>query len=129
METKDPKALLIMKSAPNMDKRAEKFLNTIARNVKKERIDTLIDQKEKLEDEIESLLDFSLHTDLNKGQQPLTREDCEKRFDKAISLGYELKLISMELKIKRALYADYFGTEALNRDTEDDDDSLNGESI
>lgn len=102
------KALKIMRRAQSVEKRADKFSVTIARNLQKELIDTLIDQKEKLEDEIESILDFSLETNLNAGLKQITREEAEKRFKLAIEKGYQLKLLKVELKVKTKLYNKYF---------------------
>lgn len=106
------KALEIMRKAQSVEKRAGKFAVTIARNLQKEMIDTLVDQKEKLEDEIESVLDFSLVTDLNHGLKTITREEAERRFKTAMEKGYQLKLLKVELKVKRKLFKKYFDDDA-----------------
>jgi len=106
------KAAELLKNLPNIEQRAEKFAETVKRNLQKGLIDTLITKKETLEDTIDSKLDFSLHTDLNKGMLPVSREAAEVRFKEVINLRYELELVNMELTIKQDIFAEYFGTDA-----------------
>lgn len=103
------KAAELLKNMPNIEQRAEKFAETVKRNLQKSVIDELITKKERLEDDIDSKLDFSLHTDLNKGMLPVTREAAEQRFREVIDLRYRLELVSQELSIKQDIFNDYFG--------------------
>lgn len=102
------KALNIMKTAQSSGDRAQSFLETIKRNIQRDIIDVLITQKEKLEDELISLQDFSLEIDLNKGQTPITREEAELRFKRMIDCEYQLVLVNLELKTKQASFDSYF---------------------
>ena len=101
-------ALEIMKNVPAVIDRADKFLQTIKRNLQKSELDVLIDKKEAIEDKIAGLLDFSLNTDLNKGLQPISRDDCEDRFKKAMALEYQLILLNEEIAAKQEVFNKYF---------------------
>lgn len=105
------KAALLLKNMPNIEQRAEKFAETVKRNLQKSIIDELITKKENLEDQIDSKLDFSLHTDLNRGMQPVSREAAELRFREVIDLRYRLELVTQELAIKQDIFNDYFGSD------------------
>lgn len=102
------KALLIMQTVPSVNDRAEKFVQTIKRNLQKKVLDVLIDSREKLEDKIASLKDFSLNTDLNKGLQPIGREECEQRFEEIMGLEYKLILLNEEIDAKQEIFDDLF---------------------
>lgn len=106
--TASNKAALLLKNLPNLEQRAEKFAETVKRNLQKSLIDTLITKKENLEDTIDSKLDFSLNVDFNKGMHGITRENAEQRFDEVIDLRYRLELVSQELYIKQGIFNDYF---------------------
>lgn len=102
------KALDIMKTSSNTEQRAETYVGTIKRNLQKNLLDPLIDKKEKLEDTVTSLLDFSLQTDINKGVAMVTREEAEDRFAKVMQKEYELVLLNLEIKAKQASFDKYF---------------------
>lgn len=103
------KALDLMKSAPSVTERAQDFVKTIQRNLQKEILDTLIDEKEKIEDKITSQKDFTLHADLNAGRQPISREECERRFKTILTLEYDLDLLNEEIAVKQEIFNKYFG--------------------
>jgi len=103
------KAALLLKNMPNIEQRAEKFAETVKRNLQKSVLDALITKKESLEDLIDSKLDFSLNVDMNKGMTGVTREGAEQRFSEVIDLRYRLELVSQELAIKQDIFNDYFG--------------------
>jgi hypothetical protein len=103
------KAALLLKNMPNIEQRAEKFAETVKRNLQKSILDALITKKESLEDLIDSKLDFSLNVDMNKGMTGVTREGAEQRFSEVIELRYHLELVSQELAIKQDIFNDYFG--------------------
>lgn len=102
------KAKKIMQESASVKERAEQFTQTIRRNLKKSILDPLVDQREKLEDELASILDFSLEINVNKGLMPITREDSEKRFARAIQLEYDLKLLRLETEAKTEIFNTYF---------------------
>jgi len=106
--TASNKAALLLKNLPNLEQRAEKFAETVKRNLQKNLIDVLITKKENLEDTIDSKLDFSLNVDFNKGMSGITRENAEQRFAEVIDLRYRLELVSQELAIKQDIFNDYF---------------------
>lgn len=115
--TASNKAAELLKNMPNIEQRAEKFAETVKRNLQKSVIDELITKKESLEDQIDGKLDFSLHTDLNRGMLPVTREAAELRFREVIDLRYRLELVSQELAIKQDIFNDYFGSEPAKEET------------
>lgn len=119
VEAASNKAVQLLRTLPNIDERAEKFAETVKRNIQKDIIDTLIAKKENLEDQIDSKLDFSLHVDLNRGMLPITREAAEARFKEVIQLRYHLELVSQELAIKQQIFDDYFqsSSESIADDT------------
>jgi hypothetical protein len=102
------KALSIMQNVPSVNDRAGKFEATIKRNLQKSELDVLIDKREKIEDKIASLNDFSLNTDLNKGLQPIGREECEARFKQVMLHEYELELLNEEIDAKQEIFNKYF---------------------
>lgn len=102
------KALEIMKTSSNTEQRAETYVGTIKRNLQKSILDPLIDKKEKLDDAVTSLLDFSLQTDINKGVAMVTREEAEDRFAKVLQKEYELVLLNLEIKAKQTSFDKYF---------------------
>lgn len=103
------KAAQLLRSIPNIEERAERFAQTIKRNLYQKKIVALITRKEELEDKIDSLRDFSLHVDFNKGMTPVSRESAEKKFEEIIDATYALELLTMELTIKRNVFIEYFG--------------------
>lgn len=107
------KALKIMQESTSVINRAGEYATTIHRHLKRSIIDALTDEKDKLVDEISSQLDFSLQTDLNRGVQPLTRDECEKRFNRVQELEYQLVLLNLEIAAKERIFAKYFADEAV----------------
>jgi hypothetical protein len=107
------KALDLMKTAVSVEDRAENFVTSITRNLKKQILDPLTDKKDQMEDKIKSLMDFSLATDLNRGVLPITREEAEDRFRQALALEYNLKLLALETEAKTDLFTEYFGKDAI----------------
>lgn len=103
------KALEIMRSVVPVDKKAETYALTIKRNLQKQIIDPLIDKKEKLEDDIESAMDFSLNVNINEGMSPITREQAEERFKRVQGLEYQLVMLNLEMKAKLEIFNRYFG--------------------
>lgn len=106
------KALDLMKTAVSVEERAENFVTSITRNLKKQILDPLTDKKEQMEDKIKTLMDFSLVTDMNKGAYPITREEAEDRFKQVMVLEYSLKMLALETTAKTEIFNEYFGTDA-----------------
>jgi len=102
------KAVNLLKETTPVKERAEKYAVTIKRNLKTTCIDPVILQIEKLEVKLDTLLDFSLDIDLNKGIKPITCEEAEDRFKEVLNIEYELVLLRAELKAKQAIYDEYF---------------------
>jgi len=103
------KALELLKTNTGVAERAENYVSSVKRNIQRDVIDALTAKKEKIDDELFELKNFSLETDANKGVIEMKREDVEKRFRKIIDLEYELKLVSLELTAKRESFEKYFG--------------------
>lgn len=106
------KALNILSTVKSVKDRAQSYSETISRELKRTVLDPLIIKKERLEDEIASLEDFSLQTDHNKGQAQMSREDCQKRFTQIIETKWELCLVQKELEEKTKYFNEYFDNES-----------------
>ena len=109
MANKSTKAIDLLKSNKSVSERAESYLVSIERDLKRDVIDALQVRKEKIEDSLFELKDFTLETDVNKGNVRMTKEDCKRRFEKIIDLEFELTLVEQELKIKSESFDKYFG--------------------
>jgi predicted polyphosphate/ATP-dependent NAD kinase len=105
------KALQLLKTNPSVQERAEAYVKSIKRDLQKEVIDTLITTKEKAEDQLFELKNFTLDTNVNQGLAQMTKEDCKKRFKNIIEFEYQLILLEAELKVKQASFDKYFGDE------------------
>jgi archaellum component FlaC len=103
------KALELLKTNTGVAERAENYVSSVKRNIQRDVIDALTSKKEKIDDELFELKNFSLETDANKGVIEMKREDVEKRFRKIIDLEYELKLVTLELTAKQESFEKYFG--------------------
>lgn len=103
------KAVDIMKKSVSASEKAEKYGKRIKRNLKIAILDAMNIQKEQIEDKIDNLQEFSLDTDLNRGQRPVTAEECEKRFAEIILLRRNLKLLELEIKETTKIFNEYFG--------------------
>lgn len=103
------KALELLKTNTGVAERAENYVSSVKRNIQRDVIDALTAKKEKIDDELFELKNFSLETDANKGVIEMKREDVEKRFRKIIDLEYELKLVNLELTAKQESFEKYFG--------------------
>ena len=102
------KALELLKTNTGVAERADNYVSSIKRNIQRDVIDALTSKKEKIDDELFELKNFSLETDANSGVIEMKREDIEKRFRKIIDLEYELKLVSLELTAKQESFERYF---------------------
>ena len=103
------KALELLKTNTGVAERAENYVSSVKRNIQRDVIDALTAKKEKIDDELFELKNFSLETDANKGVIEMKREDVEKRFRKIIDREYELKLVNLELTAKQESFEKYFG--------------------
>lgn len=110
-QTKVPFALKIMQENKSVEDRSLSFIVSVERSIMREIIDPLIIKKEKLEQQILDLKDFSLDTDINKGRQRVTAEDCEKRFKAIFKAEYDLELLNLEIDSMKGIYDKYFKVE------------------
>jgi hypothetical protein len=101
-------ALEILRKSQSTEDRALNYLDSIKRNLKRDVIDELMTRKDKLDDKLFALKDFSLETDINRGVNQITRDEAEKRFKEIIELEFELELLEAELKSKTKSYQKYF---------------------
>ncbi len=108
MATKESKALELLKTNKSVSERAENYIISVKRNLQRDVIDSLVQKKESMEDELFELTNFSLETDVNRGFQAMTKESVEARFKKVIDLEYRLKLVELELKTKQESFDKYF---------------------
>lgn len=107
-ESKESKALELLKTNKSVSERAENYIISVKRNLQRDVIDALVQKKEAMEDELFELTNFSLETDVNRGFQAMTKESVEARFKKVIDLEYRLKLVELELKTKQESFDKYF---------------------
>jgi hypothetical protein len=107
-ESKESKALELLKTNKSVSERAENYIISVKRNLQRDVIDSLVQKKESMEDELFELTNFSLETDVNRGFQAMTKESVEARFKKVIDLEYRLKLVELELKTKQESFDKYF---------------------
>ncbi len=105
------KALNLLKTNKTVSERASNYVVSIQRNIQRDVIDQLIARKEKIEQDLFDLADFTLDTNLNAGQKRMTKEDCEERFKRIIDLEYQLTIVGYELEIKQKSFNKYFGEE------------------
>lgn len=110
------KATELLQSSMTTTKRAEEFAKSAKRNLQRDIIDTLNDRKDKITDELFTLKDFSLKTDVNAGVIAITRDDAEARFKKIIQLEYELDLLNAELGAKLKSFNNLFSDETTQED-------------
>lgn len=92
----------------NTENRATSFTESIKRNLQRKKIDSLIDERDKLTDQIFQNTDFSLKTDINSGVKAITREDAEKRIEDAMDLELKLVFVEIELKEMQSIFDKYF---------------------
>jgi hypothetical protein len=102
------KALELLKTNKTISQRAEKYHESIKRNIQRDILDKLTADIENMEDVLFELTDFVLDTNINRGLAQMTKEDCEKRFKKIIETEFELELLKQEQKIKKVIYEKYF---------------------
>lgn len=102
-------AFTMMKKNRSVSERAQSYFESTKREIQRNIIDKLIERKEKFEDELFELTNFSLETNLNSGLRQMTKEDCTKRFSRIIDIEYELKLVELELESKQKSFDKYFG--------------------
>ena len=102
-------AYTLLEKNKTVKERADFYHSAIQRNLQRNVIDTLIEKRDALKDELFDKSNFSLDTNLNAGQRTMTKEDCENRFARIIDIEYELELIELELESKQAIFTKYFG--------------------
>ena len=114
------KALNLMKSKQTLQEKAKEFLPSVRREVRKQFLEELKGKIENIEDKISDAKEFSLTTNLNKGQTGSTRAECKDKFIDILSLEYDLKLAKAELAAKKELFEDYFGTDTAGEEEDED---------
>lgn len=103
------KAEDLLKTNKTVAERATNYASSMKRNIQRDVIDALISKKEKMDDELFELTNFTLDTNINQGIRQMTKETCEERFKRIIQIEYELVLLNMELKVKQESFDKYFG--------------------
>ncbi len=102
------KALELLKTNKTVIERAENYAIAVKRSLQRDIIDKLVEEKEKLDEELFELTNFTLNTNLNQGLKMMTKDDCEARFKRIIEVEYELELTNRELEIKQKSFDKYF---------------------
>ena len=102
-------AYSLLEKNKTVKERAEFYHSSIQRNLQRLVIDSLIERRDSLQDELFDKSNFSLDTNLNAGQRTMTKEDCENRFKCIMDIEYELELVNLELESKQAIFKKYFG--------------------
>ena len=106
------KALNLIKTNKTVVERAEAYAVSLKRDIQRDVIDPLVTKKENLTDQLFELTNFTLDTNINKGLATMTKEDCKKRFRDIIETEYQLKLVTLELDEKQAIFNKYFEEES-----------------
>lgn len=102
------KAQTLLAKSQTVAQRAESFVTTIKRNIQKDVLDVLTSKREKLEDELFELQDFTLETNLNSGKAAMARESVQKSFERMIEIEYEKELLDAEIASKTKAFNLYF---------------------
>lgn len=102
-------ALELLKTNKSVNIKADKYAPRIKESLRIKTILPLKEEIEAIEDQIFDLEDFSLDTDLNKGQKKLTKGECEDRFNQIIHLKYNKAILELEYKIKKESFDSLFG--------------------
>jgi len=97
-------ALDLLKTNKSVVERAEQYAERIKTSLYNSVILPLKNQIDKLDDEIFDLKDFSLDTNLNRGQKKMTKEDCESRFVAIIEKEFEKDLLKAQYESKLETY-------------------------
>jgi len=105
------KALKLLNDNKTVKERANAYFSSIKRDIFDEEIKPIEKKIEKIDSDLFDLEDFTLDTNLNKGNQRMTKEDCQKRFKDIMDKTYEKKLLELELEVKKDVYSQYFGEE------------------
>lgn len=108
----------MLRTSKTVAERADSYFKSMKRDIQKEVLDSLIEKREKIVDEIFELSTFTLETNYNRGNVPVTKEDCKARFVKIIDMEFELELINIELSKKQASFDKYFPEEVENASKE-----------
>jgi len=98
----------MMKTSTAVKDIADKYAVSIARSLKTKVIDTLITKREAMDIQIFDLKKFNLETDQNKGQNQMTKDECESRFEQIIQLEFDIKILDLEIEVKQASFDSYF---------------------
>lgn len=104
------KASKLMAANKTVKERASKFETSIKRDIQKNVLDNLQTQIEGKEDEIFELEDFTLETNVNSGKSAITKEECQRRFERLIEIDFELSILRAELKVKQESFDKYFNS-------------------
>lgn len=102
------KAHGLLATIRNLEERADAIHTSLKRDLLQTEITDIERQKEKLEEEIFELENFSLVTNLNAGQLTMTREQCMARFKGIFAKRKELILLEEELTLNKEVYNYYF---------------------
>lgn len=102
------KALDLLKSNKTLEQRANEVIDRIKKDAEDNFVDIVQRKVDNLKDQIADLSNFSLATDLNKGQMGVTIEESKKRFVTIMELEYQLQLAQKELEVKSAIFNRYF---------------------
>lgn len=101
-------AMTMLQNAKSVSERAEAFYGGIKRDINDEVIVSLEKKIEKLKEKEFELADFSLETDVNRGQRRMTQEDCTNRFRELVDVKYKISILELELKMKSAIVKELF---------------------
>lgn len=104
------RALKLLKSSKTLEERAVEIIDRIKKDTELSYIDVLQRKVDNIKDQIADLSNFSLETNVNKGQMALSIEESKKRFLTMLELEYQLKLTEKELEVKKEIFNEYFNS-------------------
>lgn len=109
MAKNETKAFGLLSTSKTTKEKAKAYAPSIRRDLLNSFIIELERKKDKINDKLFDLQEFTLDSDLNAQQKRMSMEECKTQFNEILALEYELKLIEMELKAKREIFEEYFG--------------------
>lgn len=102
------KAYKLLLSSKTAKTKAERFVPRIKESLDLELLRPLKEEIAKYKDKVFDLEDFTLDTNLNKGNKAMTKEECEERFKEIIILKHKIVVKELELKAKESAFNDLF---------------------
>ena len=116
------KALNLLKRSKRTNERANSYMETLGRNMKRTHIEGVEDQIRSLQEKVFDLETFNLNTNVNSGKVAMTREQVENNFNRIFELQQEIKILQETLALNVEIYNEYFSNEVDEVSAEEEED-------